>query len=177
MRIVLWITSVVVISTFLVACEDMESQKRPSKIPIVKFFKQETILKGLVSNDKGRIKEGKVQALSLTKKIITSSDVQSNGRYELKIPENTTLPILLKVVFKDNSEQKIALTAAVVYNSMTKFDITPLSTKIAKKAKALGGYTHPNMLVAAKSMVEMPDDNKSTQGFRGDPTKQYGGWH
>ncbi|MCK5897444.1 MAG: hypothetical protein KAG06_00040 [Methylococcales bacterium] len=177
MRTILLTASAVLIGTLLVACEDMDSQKKPSKAAVVKIFKQETTLKGLVSNDKGRIKEGKVQALSLTKKIIASSDVQSNGHYEVKIPENTALPILLKVIFEPDSEQKIELTAAVIYNSMTKFDINPLSTKIAKKAKKLGGYTHPNMLVAAESMVKMPDDNKSTQGFRGDPTKQYGGWH
>lgn len=177
MRTIVYIAGTFFIGTFLLACEDMESQKMPSKTPTVKFFKQETTLKGLVSDDKGRIKEGVVQALSPTNKIIAANKVQSNGRYELNIPENTALPIILKVDFKDNSEQKIALTAVVVYNSMTKFDINPLSTKIAKKAKALGGYTHPNMLIAAKSMVAMPDDNKSTQGFRGDPTKQYGGWH
>jgi len=31
--------------------------------------------------------------------------------------------------------------------------------------------------MAADSTVGVPDANKTSTGFRGDPTKQYGGWH
>jgi hypothetical protein len=52
-----------------------------------------------------------------------------------------------------------------------------LTTSIAKKAQALGGYTHANMVQAAEDTAKVPDANKTTAGFRGDPTTQYGGWH
>jgi hypothetical protein len=69
------------------------------------------------------------------------------------------------------------MTAAIIYPNIKKYDINELSTAIAKKAKVLGGYTHYNMMRAAESTVSVPDANKTTTGFKGDPTKQYGGWH
>ena len=69
------------------------------------------------------------------------------------------------------------MVSVVVYTSIKKYDINELTTLIAKKAKALGGYTQINMVLAADSTVGIPDANKTTTGFRGDPTKQYGGWH
>ena len=166
------------LSGMMYGCSDQKTDSAQTQSKKIKKFKQEATLKGLVSDDKGRIKAGDVEALNANNNtLISTGKVQPNGQYVLKIPENTALPLLLKVTFLDNKNVKTELTAAVVYTSMTKFDINPLSSKIAKKAESLGGYTHPNMLVSAKSMVAMPDDNKSTQGFRGDPTKQYGGWH
>jgi hypothetical protein len=177
MRIISSLSCIFFLSGLIYGCSDQKSATTQTQAREIKKFTQETTLKGLVSDDKGRIKAGDIRALSAKNKIISTAEVQTNGQYLLKIPKDTALPLLLKVSFLDKKNTKIELTAAVVYNSMTKFNINPLSSKIAKKAKSLGGYTHLNMVVAAKSMVAMPDDNKSTQGFRGDPTKQYGGWH
>jgi hypothetical protein len=52
-----------------------------------------------------------------------------------------------------------------------------LTTAIAKKAQSMGGYNHANMVRAAEGTIAVPDANKTTEGFRGDPTTQYGGWH
>jgi hypothetical protein len=52
-----------------------------------------------------------------------------------------------------------------------------LTTFIAKKAKTLGCYNHANMVRAAEDTASVPDSNKTTEEFRGDPTTQYGGWH
>ncbi|HCT99478.1 MAG TPA: hypothetical protein DF614_05290 [Methylococcaceae bacterium] len=60
---------------------------------------------------------------------------------------------------------------------MTSYDINALTTRIAQRAKSLGGYTRQNMVLAAGDSVNVPDANKTTTGFRGDPTSQYGGWH
>ena len=69
------------------------------------------------------------------------------------------------------------LITAVVHPTITQYDINPLTTLIAKKAKSMGGYSHANMVRAAEGTVTVPDANKTTEGFRGDPTTQYGGWH
>ncbi|MDQ7090877.1 MAG: hypothetical protein Q9M50_09550 [Methylococcales bacterium] len=164
-------------SCFLYGCGDSDSKKTQTSVKTVKIFKQAKILKGLVSDDKGRIKAGKISAINDKKKVIATASVQEDGYYKIEIPALTVLPILLKVSLANDKAENKELTAAIIYTSMTKFDINPLSTKIAEKAKKLGGYTHSNMVVAAESMVKIPDDNKSTRGFRGDPTKQYGGWH
>ena len=69
------------------------------------------------------------------------------------------------------------LITAVVHPTITQYDINPLTTLIAKKAKSMGGYSHANMVRAAEGTVTVPDANKTTEGFRGDPTTQYGSWH
>ncbi|NOQ36723.1 MAG: hypothetical protein GQ569_12655 [Methylococcaceae bacterium] len=170
-------TSMVLIaSTFLYGCG---SGDKPSSAAIKKAmpsFKKATTLKGLVTDNKGVVKAGEVKVTDAKNKVIASGQLDTDGHYKVKIPAKTSVPILLKVQPSEDSKAD-ELMAAVVYTSMTKFDINPLSTKIAKKAKELGGYTHANMILAAESMVDMPDKNKTTSGFRGDPTKQYGGWH
>ncbi len=69
------------------------------------------------------------------------------------------------------------MMAAVVHTGASKYDINQLSTRIAKQAKAMGGYTHKNLVQAAESTGTVPASNKTTAGFHGDPTTQYGGWH
>lgn len=164
-------------SSFLCGCGDNQPKEKQTIKKEIKSFKQATTLKGLVTDDKGRVKQGELKVINAKQQVIATTIIQDNGYYKVEIPAATSLPLLLNVSFQSNKEKTKELMAAVVYNSMTKFDINSLSTKIAKKAKSLGGYTHANMLVAAESMVDMPDDNKTTRGFRGDPTKQYGGWH
>jgi hypothetical protein len=52
-----------------------------------------------------------------------------------------------------------------------------LTTAIAKAAKTMGGYTRTNMVRAAEETVSVPEGNKTSTGWKGDPTTQYGGWH
>jgi hypothetical protein len=140
----------------------------------VKKYEKATVLEGLVSDNKGPIKSGIVKVSDEKGVLIAETVLQGDEHYRVQVPAGTVLPIVLTFLPATAGEQMIT---AVVHPNVTKYDITPLSTAIAKKAKALGGYTHGNMLVAAESMGTVPDDNKTTAGFRGDPTKQYGGWH
>lgn len=140
----------------------------------VKKFEQTTMLEGLVSDNAGPIKLGTVKAYDEKENVIAETALQGSDHYKIEIPAGTSLPIALTFSRPQGVEKMIA---AVVHPNVTQYDITPLSTAIAKKAKALGGYTHGNLLVAAESMGTVPDENKTTAGFRGDPTKQYGGWH
>ncbi len=101
-----------------------------------------------------------------------ASTALDNGHYQLEAPENTPLPVILNVTADTGT-----LLAVIVDPSIKHYDINPLTTAIANKAQALGGYTRANMVVAAESMINAPDANKTSTGFRGDPTTQYGGWH
>ncbi len=144
----------------------------------VQKFTSETTLKGQVSNKKGPIKSGEIKATDSTGKIVATSELKNDNHYVIKIPAGTVLPLTLSFFpDKNNVAAKDKLISVVIYSSMTNYDINELTTLIAKKAKALGGYTHTNMVLAADSTVGVPDANKTTTGFRGDPTKQYGGWH
>jgi hypothetical protein len=140
----------------------------------VKKYEHQAILEGQVSDDKGPIKSGTVKVSDEKGAVIAETALQGSERYRVQVPAGTVLPIVLTFYPASGGDP---LITAVIHPTVTQYDITPLSTAIAKKARALGGYTHGNLLVAAESMGTVPDDNKTTAGFRGDPTKQYGGWH
>ncbi|MBL1263331.1 hypothetical protein [Candidatus Methylomicrobium oryzae] len=137
-------------------------------------YEQAVTLEGSVSDNKGPIKTGNVKVSDEKGAVIAETALQDSEHYRVQVPAGTALPILLTFYPVAGGEQ---LVTAVIHPTVTKYDITPLSTAIAKKARALGGYTHGNLLVAAESMGTVPEANKTTAGFRGDPTTQYGGWH
>jgi len=147
----------------LVACNDMQ-QSKPAK-PVTEKYTASTVLL-----------TGKVQGTSQTiealdgesQNVIVSAKVQEKGRYQLEIPAHTKLPIVLR------SDEFISV---VTDSDVTNYDINSLTTTIAARAKALGGYTRKNMVLAASDSVNAPDANKTSTGWRGDTTSQYGGWH
>ena len=163
-----------VVSGFLTGCDQTNKDKTTTK-QAIKKFEQETILEGLVSNNHGPIKAGTIKVTDNYEELVASTAIKNNGHYSIKIPADTVLPIVLTFFPESADGQK--LFTAVIHPSITKYDINPLTTSIAKKAQALGGYTHANMVQAAEGTANVPDANKTTAGFRGDPTTQYGGWH
>lgn len=164
----------VILSSF--AITGCEPEKKTAKVispAVVKKYVQATTLEGVISNDKGVIKTGNLEVTDENGRVITHVTVD-NGHYRVEIPVNTVLPILLTFSAESGGEK---LVAAVIHDSITKYEINPSTTAIAKAAKAMGGYTHDHMTRAAAETVHTPDANKTTTGWRGDPTTQYGGWH
>lgn len=159
---------------FLPGCDDSNQNKVPLK-QVIKKYDQATTLEGVVSDNNGPIKAGTIEVTDTSDQLVASTAVQNNGHYSIEIPMDTFLPIVL--TFYPESADGEKLITAVVHPGITKYDINPLSTSIAKKAQAMGGYTHANLVRAAESTATVPDANKTTAGFRGDPTTQYGGWH
>lgn len=153
-------------------CEQDQKAAKVSQA-VVKKYAQATTLEGVVSDNNGVIKTGTVEVTDENGRLITHAAVD-NGHYNVEIPANTVLPILLTVSSASSAEK---LVAAVIHHTITKYEINPSTTAIAKAAKAMGGYTHANMTRAAADTVHTPDANKTTTGWRGDPTTQYGGWH
>lgn len=165
-----------IISVSLSGCDNDSNkvQQLTSQQSIQKYTTATTIT-GKISNKKGNIRTGTVKAFNSKNQLIISTQVDKNGHYSLVIPANTELPITLSHAKTSSDTDK--LTSVIIYASFKKYDINDLTTLIAKKAKSLGGYTHSNMSIAADTTVGVPDANKTSTGFRGDPTKQYGGWH
>jgi hypothetical protein len=161
-------------SCFLTGCEK-SNQNTASINQAIKKYEQATTLQGAVSNNDGPIKAGTIKVTDNNEELVASTSLQNNGHYSVEIPANTVLPIVLTFYPETANGEK--LITAVIHPAITKYDINPLSTSIAKKAQAMGGYTHANMVRAAEGTVTVPDANKTTAGFRGDPTTQYGGWH
>jgi hypothetical protein len=144
----------------LTSCNEMQ-QSKPAMQSATKYTATSVLLTGKVEG-----KTGNVEALD-DKNVVASASVE-NGRYQLEIPAQTKLPLELHYD---------KFLTVVVDADLTSYDINSLTTNIAAKAKTLGGYTRQNMIVAASNSVHTPDANKTSTGFRGDPTSQYGGWH
>lgn len=158
----------------LAGCGEQGGKTAASKLmEAPQHYTKAVRLEGTVSDNTGPVQSGTVKAMTPGGQLIAETTLANSHRYSLEIPAGTALPLLLSV--EPNGGDK--LLCAVVHAGISKYDINPSSTAIAKQAKTLGGYTHANLVRAAESMVAVPDANKTTSGFRGDPTTQYGGWH
>ena len=165
-------------SLLLTGCNNNDTDaKQATSLQTVQKYSKDTKLTGRVSNKEGNIRAGEVKATDGSNKLFATTHVDKDSHYSLTVPAGTELPVTLSYSPASNSSDKDKLISVVIYSSLKKFDINDLTTLIAKKAKSLGGYTHSNMSIAADSTVGVPDANKTSTGFRGDPTKQYGGWH
>ncbi|MCX7092617.1 MAG: hypothetical protein NTY50_04105 [Methylobacter sp.] len=173
-RNVLFSVLLVILSgSTITGCGQHDQKTAKASPTVVKRYAAATALEGVVSDNKGVVKTGVVDATDEKGHLISHAAVD-NGHYSIEIPANTALPILLTFSSESGAEK---LVAAVIHDTITKYEINPLTTAIATAAKAMGGYTHANMTRAAAETVHTPDANKTTTGWRGDPTTQYGGWH
>jgi hypothetical protein len=154
---------------------DNHKETRSAETAIEKF-EHNTVLEGYVSNNKRRLKMGAIKATDSDNRLVAITQLKNTAHYEIEIPAGTILPIVL-TFYADIQEGAEKLTAAVVDPDIAQYDINPLTNAIAKRAMALGGYNHVNMMRAAEESVHVPDTNKTSVGFKGDTTKQYGGWH
>lgn len=163
---------------FLFGCGNDDNSKNDLSVQqTAQKYSKDTTLKGAIRNKKQVFKSGEVKATDNKGTIIATAQLENSNHYSIKIPEGTELPLILSFNPDNNKSEKNKLISAVIYARIKKYDINELTTLIAKRAKALGGYTHRNMSMAADNTVGIPDANKTSTGFRGDPTKQYGGWH
>lgn len=167
------------VNSGLIACDNNKpSVTTPiSQQQTVKKYSQTTQLVGAVSNQQGRVKEGYINVTDVNYQSITTVKVTDNGQYHVEIPAQTPLPIILNYHPNENISNGEQQRVVVIDPSISKYDINPLTTVIAQKAKEMGGYTRKNLVMAAENSVHVPDANKTSAGFRGDPTTQYGGWH
>lgn len=163
-------------SCSLIGCNSDKQNTTPISQASKKYVKA-TTLEGTVSDSHGRIKAGQIKAMNTNHQAIASSEIQDNGQYRIEIPADTVLPLILSFHHEAKQANAEQLISVVIDPMITKYDINPLTTAIANKAKEMGGYTRANLVIAAENMVHVPDANKTSTGFRGDPTTQYGGWH
>lgn len=163
-------------AALLSGCGKEAKPQQVLKESIQKYEKTVT-LQGSVSNNNGLVKSGKIEARLPNGELLAETVLENSARYQLQIPAGTVLPLILSFSPIDANQNPDKLISVVVQADINRYDISPLTTAIAQQAKALGGYTLRNMTQAAEDGVHVPDANKTSTGFRGDPTKQYGGWH
>ncbi len=170
------ILAIFIASGFLPGCGKTDKPKIAVQQSVKKFEKA-TVLSGSVTGKEAPMKTGAIKVTGLNGELLATTVLQDSNHYRLEIPANTGLPIIMRYHPKPDTPEADQLVAVVIEPSITQYDISPLTTAIAEAAKALGGYTRANMVMAAENRVNVPDANKTSAGFRGDPTKQYGGWH
>ena len=178
LRMISQLCLTIILCCLVTACEQNNQTKTTiTAPPIIKKYPKLTTLKGIISDKNQAIFSGIVKVTTPTGKLITSTTLENTNHYQLEIPTGTELPLILTFHPQMTDNGKEMLTTAAIHPNLTQYDLNPFTTMIAKKALALGGYTHTNMLIAAENAVHVPDENKTSSGWRGDPTKQYGGWH
>lgn len=169
------ITAILFIVGLLSAC-NKQPQPQIAKEPLKKY-ETAVSLQGAVSDNNGLIKSGKVEAKTESGQLLAETTLENTARFQLNIPAGVALPVILSFSPNDAKSGGEKMLSVAVQPGIRKYDINPLTTAISKQAKALGGYTLRNMTRAAEEAVHVPDANKTSTGFRGDPTTQYGGWH
>ncbi|MGZ5620077.1 MAG: hypothetical protein ACXWFG_04355, partial [Methylobacter sp.] len=138
-RTVIFTVLPLILGGVVTGCEQSQKTAKASQA-VVKKYARATTLEGTVSNDKGIVKTGTVEVSDENGRLIRQAAVD-DGRYSVEVPADTVLPILLTFSSGSGTEK---LVAAVIHDTITKYDINPSTTAITKAAKAMGGYTHAN---------------------------------
>ena len=171
-----WVGIVLLSGWGLVACDSKPAANMGAKPSLEKYLSLKT-LQGKVANDEGPLKTGIVKVLTEQGQELSQVELAGSAQFSIDVPAGTQLPLILAYYPTADAKDEQRMLAAVVHAATSKYDINQLSTRIAKQAKAMGGYTHKNLVQAAEGSGTVPASNKTTAGFHGDPTTQYGGWH
>jgi hypothetical protein len=132
-------------------------------------------IEGIVTDRDGPITSGKIMIKDKNGAAITSVTLNGDSKYSADIPANAAYPVFLEIDGHDE-----LLEAVVLDPTAVKQDITPMSSLVVRSARDLGGVTKENMARAAINAISQSktaSGKNTTAGFKGDPTKQYGGWH
>lgn len=162
-------------SLALTACSDSETSVPTAPTPLI----------GHVSNDDGPILSARIEAKDAKGQIVAKTELQAgSNRYQLTLPVGTAFPVVLSAY--PQGENQEVLKAAVASPLAAEQDISPVSTMVVDTALNLGGITEANLAKAAGAAISMRKKSgggggggagATTESFKGDPTKQYGGWH
>ncbi len=158
-------------------CDNGSSKQTIASSQQAQKFKNDTIISGKITLESGSINSGEVKAKDKKGQEIASTELNNTNQFILSIPAMTPLPVTMTYYPGEKEDMQEPLYTVIIYPSIKKYDINERTTAIAKAAKKMGGYTAKNLTIAAESAIHVPDANKTSTGFRGDPTKQYGGWH
>jgi len=159
----------IIFSVFLLTgCSEdsspISSQSTPAKI------------EGQVFDDHGKVKKATIDVLDKTERRLTTVELQGDGHFRIRIPASAGYPVVLKAKL----EMGKILEAVVTNNQVKEQDISPYTDLVVKSARLRGGLTPENITGAAGAAINMrrsQGGKRSSSGFKGDLTKQYGGWH
>lgn len=137
----------------------------------------EARIAGLVLTDDGPANQGHIEAKDRDGTVVAQADIGGDAHYSLKIPAGTAYPVVLSATAAGAAAP---LKAAVTSDLAADQDISPVTTLVVDTALGLGGLTEANLAKAAGAAIaqrKSSGGSSGSAGFKGDPTKQYGGWH
>ena len=130
---------------------------------------------GVVTERDKPVTEGKIIAKDKNGMMVASTELKGGSNYSITIPASAAYPITLEIAVDDS-----LLEAVVMNPASAQQDISTMSTLVVQSARNLGGISKENMAQAAINAIRQnkkASGKGTSAGFKGDPTKQYGGWH
>lgn len=132
-------------------------------------------IEGVVTERDKPVTQGKILAKDKNGMPVASTELKGNSNYSITIPGNASYPITLEIAVDDSLLEAVVMNSASVQQ-----DISTMSTLVVQSARNLGGISKENMAQAAINAIRQnkkASGKGTSAGFKGDPTKQYGGWH
>lgn len=134
-------------------------------------------ISGLVLTDEGPVTKARIEAHDSKGVTLAKADMNGDGHYRIKLPAGVGYPVVLSAYPEGVTAP---LKAVVTSDLVTEQDISEVSTLVVDTALGLGGITEANLAKAARAAISQrktSNGSGTSAGFKGDPTKQYGGWH
>lgn len=132
---------------------------------------------GIVLTDQGPVTRARIEARDSRGSVVARTELNGDAHYSLTIPAGTAYPIVLTAAADGVPEP---LKAAVTSELAEEQDISEVTTIVVDTAMSLGGLNETNLAKAAGAAISQrktTGGSGGSAGFKGDPTKQYGGWH
>ena len=130
-----------------------------------------------VLSDEGPVDRARIAVEDRAGKEVAAAELSGEPRVLVAIPAGADYPLIIKAYPADSSGPlKAAVTSALV----TEQDVSPVTTLVVDAALSFGGLTAENLAKAAGAAIAQrrtSGGSGTSSGFKGDPTKQYGGWH
>jgi len=137
---------------------------------------------GHLVNDDGPVTQGRIEAHGAANAIVARGELNGSPQYTLSLPAGTRYRLVL--VATAAAPGAPALKAAVTGPESREQDLSPVTTIVVATALSLGGVNEANLAKAAGAAIAQRKKSgggggagATSQCFKGDPTKQYGGWH
>lgn len=138
----------------------------------------QTRIAGHVLDDDGPVTHARIEVKDTHGTVAAQTELKGDSTYTLTIPSGTPYPLIITAYPEGTATQP--LKAVVTDTRASEQDISPVTTIIVDTALSLGGLTDANIAKAAGAALaqrKKSGGSGSSEGFKGDPTKQYGGWH
>lgn len=170
-----WVLAMVLATS--AGCDSAPSGSRASSATLVS-----TQITGHVLNDDGPVTAATIEATDAAGVVAARGELKGDSVYRLTIPARTRYPVVITAYPAENPGEPIK--AAVTSPDAVEQDISAVTTIVVNTAMSLGGITEANLAKAAGAAIAQrrksgggSGGGQTSESFKGDPTKQYGGWH